>query len=504
MALRSDLHGQELVAVKDGVPAEDLRHEAALLGELDHPGIIRFVALTEGERGPRLLTRYAGRETLATWQPRRLEEFRRVIEDLAGTVAYLHERGVVHRSIDPSHVVIDALRRPLLCSFSSAHRVAAQGTPATERPGIPGGGEGDADGGNSERDAGSEFTGEQLGDVMAIGETALSTLRRLEGSRARSSHKRDDQRMRERLQAVAEAAAGGRVPSARALAGQIRGPATGSGARTEPAANRPVTGDAFAAGARFEPADRDAAGIPGAKFRSHPDPRPAEVLLRLRAPAGRGSQQWWRPPGRSPTSPLRRAGHEPRRLRHARRRPRRATLLAVAAVCGGCALGTLMVMRLADAGNPPPVSLRADLLAGPVTTTAAGAGRDGRSPARDGAVCKPIADGFRDVTGDGCAAEIDVTAGFVWVDGARYPIGAAGDQVAVGDWDCDGIATVALAQPGGRVYVFDSWPLESPLVGRLVADLPPPVRMADVPRGACNELLVHYAEGTWHLPLPSE
>ena len=94
-------------------------------------------------------------------------------------------------------------------------------------------------------------------------------------------------------------------------------------------------------------------------------------------------------------------------------------------------------------------------------------------------------------------------AGFVSIDGARYPVGESGDQVAVGDWDCDGVATVALVQPGGRVYVFDGWPREVPLVGRLVADLTPPVELADVPRGACNELLVRYAGGTWYLPLPA-
>ena len=412
MALRSDLHGQELVAVKDGGSAETLRHEAALLADLEHPGIIRFVALTEDARGLRLLTRYAGRETLATWQPQRLEELRRVFEDLAGTVGYLHERGVVHRSIHPSHVVIDALRRPLLCGFSSARR-----------PAVP-----------------DEIAGGQLADVVALGETALATLRRVDGQTTRAGTKRDDPRLRERLEAVAQAAASGRVPSARALAGQIE--------------------------------------APGSK---------------LGTP---------RAPGAGPSLPNRRRGQDPRRRRRPRSRPRRATLLAVAAVCGGCALGTLMVMRLAGADPPPPAPVRSDISSGPEITTTGTAGPAGPLPPDGGAGCHPIADGFRDVTGDGCADEIDIAGASVSVDGTRYPVGESGDQVAVGDWDCDGIATVALVQPGGRVYVFDSWPEESPLVGRLVADLAPPVELADVPRGACNELLVRYAEGTWYLPLP--
>jgi len=110
---------------------------------------------------------------------------------------------------------------------------------------------------------------------------------------------------------------------------------------------------------------------------------------------------------------------------------------------------------------------------------------------------------LRDVDGDGCAEQIRITPGFVSVDGVRYPVGSPDDQVAVGDWDCDGIATVAVVEPGGRVYLFDHWPRLAPLVGTLVAELPPPVELADVARGACNELTVRYSEGTWYLPLPA-
>ena len=231
MALRSDLHGQELVAVKDGGSAETLRREAALLRDLDHPGVIRFVALTDDERGLRLLTRYAGRETLATWQPKRLEELRRVVEDLAGTVHYLHERGVTHRSIRPGHVVIDALRHPLLCGFSASGRVVVPHDTTTNRIDTPGHLEGDgtdrepealsADGWSGPG-TGVDTTGGRVADVVAIGETVIATLQRLDGHRARSGRKRDEQRLRERLGAVAQAAAAGRVPAAKALAGQIR------------------------------------------------------------------------------------------------------------------------------------------------------------------------------------------------------------------------------------------------------------------------------------------
>lgn len=442
MALRSELHGRELVAVKEGGSAEALRHEAALLADLDHPGVIGFVALVDDERGLRLLTRYAGRETLATWQAPGLEELRRVAEEVAETVCHLHERGIVHGDIRPAHVVIDALRRPLLCGFSAARR-----------------------------DAGDDPAA-QLADVKAVGGTVQATLQRLETQPGRRRH---EQSLRRRMQAVAQAAADGRVPSSRALASRLRAAAGES------------DGPRAAAGRR-----RD--GPPG-----------RAAAIRPRRPgAGRV------------------AGPLPRR-------PRRATWLAAAAVCAGCVLGTVMVLRLGDTSAAPAVVASASLgaPARPAATAAPDvAAREAPSPAPpttqpdpaqrpapaagspdppgDATTrCPDPGSGLRDVDGDGCAERIRIVAGFVSVDGVRYPVGAPGDQVAVGDWDCDGIATVAVVQPGGRVYLFEDWPQQAPLVGELVAELAPPVALTDVARGACNELTVRYGEGTWYLPLPA-
>ena len=442
MALRSELHGQELVAVKEGGSAEALRHEAALLEDLDHPGIVGFVALTDDERGLRLLTRYAGRETLATWQPQRLEELRRVLEEVAEAVRHLHERGIIHRSIRPAHVVVDSLRRPLLCGFSAARR-----------------------------DTGDD-TRERLADVRAIGEMAMAVLERLEAQQPRPGRRRHEQRLRRRLQAVAQAAGDGRVPSSRALGARLRAAATES--RTAPI---------------------DGGGAPHA------------------------------PPIRTPSVHSRRRGRGAGGIaRLVPSRPRRASWLAAVAVCAGCLLGTLMMLRLGDrngaesalpsatSGTPPrsapPARPQAAVPAtaaprdAPTAIPATAAPEVSNGP-EHAAGCREPGSGRRDVDGDGCAEQIRITAGFVSADGTRYPVGAAGDQVAVGDWDCDGVATRALVQPTGRVYLFEEWPREQPLVGTLVAELPPPVELADVARGACNELTVHYSEGTWYLPLPA-
>ena len=456
MTLRSDLYDQQLVAVKKGSTPEALRREAALLEDLQHPGIIRFVALTGEEADLRLLTRYAGRETLATWQPQRLEELRRVAEELAEAARYLHDRGIVHRAIRPAHVVIDSLRRPQLCGFSAA---------------------GEPDGGTA---------GEQLADVVAIGETILAALARLEPSKPRSPQRRDEQRLRDRLRATAEAAAAGRVMGAKALAGQF-------GAAV--AESRPTRHGG-------EPRPPEPTEVPG------PSPKPAPPLLR-NLPAHRRQLL---------------GGHRPlggRRLLGGRRPA------VVAVVCAGCALGALMVVRLT--GTDGPSTSLMPLEPSPAAATRPGNGvveappgplppeqqPDQDPPAavgetqdppaavgNTGVACRPVGDGARDVDGDGCAEEVRITDGFVSVDGVRYPVGAPGDQVAVGDWDCDGVATVALAQPGGQIYVFEGWPGTEPLVGTLVAALEPPVELNVTPRGDCHELGGHNAEGGWHLPLP--
>lgn len=484
MALRSDLYGQELVAVKDGGSAEALRREAELLQALDHPGIVRFVALSEDDRGLRLLTRYAGRETLATWRPRRIEELAAVFVDLAEAVRYLHAQGVAHHSIRPAHVVIDAHRRPLLCGFSAARHLEGL-DPAAER----------------------------LADVAAVGTTMLSTLDGAAEQQSRSGRRRDDERLRARLRATAQAAADGRVPSAKALAGQIL---------------THQVDDQHSAGSGVV----DRTGEPQSTV------RPAQVPQRLLAPPRVQPRQSRRAlPGR-PGS----AGGDPRaalrRAHRGLRRPRRATLVALVVVCGGCVLGAVMVVRLdaggavapamtggatldslaatavrqtgaggaraaghLGAGSPVPAAVTATTAPLPGQAPGGGAA-PAPTPGGDASACRPPAGGFRDITGDGCAEEILIASGSVFVDGSRYPVGEADDQVAVGDWDCDGVATVAVVQSGGRVYVFDGWPESTALAGRLVADLAPPVHLADITRGACNELVVHYAEGTWHLPLP--
>jgi hypothetical protein len=54
-----------------------------------------------------------------------------------------------------------------------------------------------------------------------------------------------------------------------------------------------------------------------------------------------------------------------------------------------------------------------------------------------------------------CGVEIVVEDGTVVVDGMRSVVGRAGDEIAVGDWDCDGTPDPAVLRPlSGEVLLF--------------------------------------------------
>jgi hypothetical protein len=87
----------------------------------------------------------------------------------------------------------------------------------------------------------------------------------------------------------------------------------------------------------------------------------------------------------------------------------------------------------------------------------------------------------------------------VSVAGARWTVGEPGDSVLVGDWNCDGIATVAVLRPAsGEVFVFDGWAATGT---DLVATAVPSVAGArtaeavDRDGDGCPELMVSLVDG---------
>jgi hypothetical protein len=133
-------HEGRLLAAKepgDGGP-DRLQAEAELLRRAQVPGVVELVGLTEGER-PLLLTRWVGPRSAADLSvPVAPEQAVAITLAVAATVGRLHRAGLVHGHLDPTHVLLDAGGRPVLCGFGGAGPIGApERRPATD-PGLGG------------------------------------------------------------------------------------------------------------------------------------------------------------------------------------------------------------------------------------------------------------------------------------------------------------------------------------------------------------------------------
>jgi tRNA A-37 threonylcarbamoyl transferase component Bud32 len=108
---------------KEGTtPAErdQLRREASVLVAAAHPGIVRLIGTDGGDPPTSLVLRRVGGQTFGETAIESLEVLAGIGAALATTVADLHDLGFVHRSISPSHILVDDEGRPVLCGFGSA------------------------------------------------------------------------------------------------------------------------------------------------------------------------------------------------------------------------------------------------------------------------------------------------------------------------------------------------------------------------------------------------
>lgn len=114
--------GDRLVAVKRAdEELGRLRAEAERLRELDHPGVVRYVAFDEpGDGHAELLTEYVGTDTWARTPPSTAPQVLGRLTTLAETLADLHEQGIAHGALRAEHVVEGYDGRPVLCGFGDA------------------------------------------------------------------------------------------------------------------------------------------------------------------------------------------------------------------------------------------------------------------------------------------------------------------------------------------------------------------------------------------------
>jgi hypothetical protein len=460
---RTDANGRA-VAVKTAVGTADadrLEHEAGVLDAARHPGVVELVGFSRDGDGAEMITAHAGIHSLATLRRLRPDHAAGVVAALASTVADLHGIGIVHGRIDPSHVLLGAEGRPILCGFSGGGR---RGTVPPRRPSIWA----------ARRD------GEPLDDADDVAGLG-AVLRALLGDESDGGEPIPDRRG---------------LPWRRSWTGYHR-----SSLLT--LADRASADDPAGRGTALELANAILDAVPDAALPAPADPAGLPLLGAAAAAATA------RPRIAAPT-----AGAAARAARHVRAvaddepprlaRPalaRRPAALGVA-VAGLAMFGVVFgsARLLLDgsgsnvpvaAGTPPPTTAPAPVLTDPPSSTTA--------------VTLPSCPGLEpgatpaDVDGDGCPDAVHVDGDLVSVEGARWTVGESGDSVLVGDWNCDGIATVAVVRPGsGEVFVFDGWAATGT---DLVATAVPSVAGArtavavDRDGDGCPELMVSLADG---------
>ncbi len=109
---------------------ERFLREAEILSELDHPAIVRHVAHGVHEEVPFLAMKWIEGETLTERLgrgPLALAEAIAIAERVAEALALVHARGIVHRDVKPSNIVLEggAVSRAVLLDFGIAHVLEA-------------------------------------------------------------------------------------------------------------------------------------------------------------------------------------------------------------------------------------------------------------------------------------------------------------------------------------------------------------------------------------------
>ncbi len=111
-----------------------LRHEAHRLRTLSHPGIVRYHDHNP-DTGTLIMEFIQGR-SLSELRALPWRTIAYVIHQLAQTLDWLHDQGVIHRDLKPDNVIVTANYRAKLIDFGSTP--AASDTPTQAQDEIPG------------------------------------------------------------------------------------------------------------------------------------------------------------------------------------------------------------------------------------------------------------------------------------------------------------------------------------------------------------------------------
>src|SRR5205085_1163661 len=125
-------HSRRIVAVKrilaDQVNSHEtlvrFRHEAEAAAGLDHPNILPIYEVSESEDGlPFFSMKYATGGSLRAAAPALRVEPRncvRLMAKIARAIAYAHDKGILHRDLQPGNILLDGNGEPMVSDFGLA------------------------------------------------------------------------------------------------------------------------------------------------------------------------------------------------------------------------------------------------------------------------------------------------------------------------------------------------------------------------------------------------
>jgi predicted Ser/Thr protein kinase len=126
-----DTEVERLVAIKvirgrpDDEEVERFRREGRAAAALRHEGIVSLLDQGDHEGHPFLVMEYVEGENLEDLLSRRelpLARHAAILRDVARALEHAHRRGVIHRDVKPSNVILDRVGRARLMDFGLARR----------------------------------------------------------------------------------------------------------------------------------------------------------------------------------------------------------------------------------------------------------------------------------------------------------------------------------------------------------------------------------------------
>ncbi len=109
-----------LKRLKNLARIERFKQEIRAGQEIEHPNIAPILDYSLNTDPAYFVTKYYSGSTLTNLAPLEPLHALGIFADICGTIAYAHEKGVVHRDLKPDNIILDESGKPIILDFNSA------------------------------------------------------------------------------------------------------------------------------------------------------------------------------------------------------------------------------------------------------------------------------------------------------------------------------------------------------------------------------------------------